>query len=98
MGGFAARAGLALTPSSANPPSIARVPVASPQGCNNACVKSAYLKVSIKKEKKKYNTIYCMIPIWWTKKKKIIYIYIYTHTHTYRHYAASYQEMSICTY
>ena len=57
MGGFAARAGLALTPSSANPPSVARVPVASPQGCKNACVKSAYLKVSIKKEKK-YNTVY----------------------------------------
>lgn len=64
MGGFKAGAGLALTPSSANPPSIERVPVASPQGCKNACVKSAYLKVLIKKEKKIQHCIYRMIPIW----------------------------------
>ena len=41
-------AGLALTTSSANPPSIALVPVANRQGSKNACVESAYLKVSIK--------------------------------------------------
>lgn len=50
-------AGLALTTSSANPPSIALVPVASRQGSKNACVESAYLKVSIKKEKK-HKTVY----------------------------------------
>lgn len=50
-------AGLALTTSSANPPSIALVPVANRQGSKNACVESAYLKVSIKKEKN-HETVY----------------------------------------
>lgn len=58
MGSTEQGAGLALTTSSANPPSIALVPVASRQGSKNACVESAYLKVSIKKEKKNHKTVY----------------------------------------
>ena len=73
MGGFRAGAGqdtvLVLTTRSASPPSIARVPIEGPQGRKNAHVKSAHLKVSIKR--KKNTRLYILYDSNLVKKKNI---------------------------